>query len=86
MLLRNARSEDAQILIDFLHVTCGETRYLMKEPEKVHLTIEQEISFIEGHNKSDIIFLYLRLWMENMLVTVRLRLKLQAEDVCTGLV
>ena len=25
----------------------------MKEPEEVHLTIEQEISFIEGHNKSE---------------------------------
>lgn len=53
ILLRNARSEDAQILIDFLRVTCGETRYLMKEPEEVNLTIEQEISFIDGHNNSE---------------------------------
>ena len=53
ILLRNARPEDAPMLIEFLRVTCGETRYLMKEPEEVQLTIEQEISFIEEHNKSE---------------------------------
>lgn len=53
VLLRNARPEDAQTLIDFLRVACSETRYLMREPEEVNLTIEQEINFIEEHNRSE---------------------------------
>lgn len=40
--LRNAREEDAEILIDYLKQTCGETRFLVKEPEEITLTIEQE--------------------------------------------
>ena len=30
--LRNAREEDAEMLIDYLKQTCGETRFLVKEP------------------------------------------------------
>lgn len=52
VLLRNAENEDAQMLIDYLRVVCGETRFLMKEADEVNLTVEQEISFIEAHNKA----------------------------------
>lgn len=52
ILLRSAAAEDAQMLIDYLRTVCGETRFLMKEADEVNLTIEQEISFIEGHNRA----------------------------------
>lgn len=52
ILLRSAKTEDAQILIDYLRTVCGETRFLMKESDEVNLTVEQEISFIERHNRA----------------------------------
>lgn len=53
LLLRNADEEDAQMLLDYLKVTCGETRYLVKEPEEITLTLEQEKEFINNHNNSE---------------------------------
>ena len=47
--LRNAREEDAEMLIDYLKQTCGETRFLVKEPEEITLTIEQEKNFINNN-------------------------------------
>lgn len=52
ILLRSATAEDAQMLIDYLRTVCGETRFLMKEADEVNLTVEQEINFIEGHNRA----------------------------------
>lgn len=52
ILLRNAKNEDAQMMMDYLRTVCGETRFLMREADEVRLTAEQEISFIEGHNKA----------------------------------
>lgn len=52
ILLRSASAEDAQMLIDYLRTVCGETRFLMKECDEVDLTVEQEISFIEGLNRA----------------------------------
>lgn len=52
ILLRSAAAEDAQMMIDYLRTVCGETRFLMKEADEVNLTVEQEISFIEGHNRA----------------------------------
>lgn len=46
LLFRNATEEDAQMLIDYLKVTCGETRYLVKEPEEIKFTLEQEKSLL----------------------------------------
>lgn len=51
--LRNAREEDAEMLIDYLKQTCGETRFLVKEPEEITLTIEQEKNFIRNQNESE---------------------------------
>lgn len=53
ILLRNATEEDAQMLIDYLKVTCGETRYLVKEPEEITMTLEQEKQFINRNNESE---------------------------------
>lgn len=52
ILLRNAKNEDAQMLIDYLRIVCGETRFLMMEADEVKLTEEQEIKFIEEHNRA----------------------------------
>ena len=38
LVLRNPEEEDAQMLLDFLKITCGETRFLMKEPEEIVMT------------------------------------------------
>ena len=53
VLFRNATEEDAQILLDYLKVTCGETRYLVKEPHEITMTLEQEKEFINNSNDSD---------------------------------
>lgn len=53
ILLRNAKKEDAKMLIDFLKVVCSETRFLLREPEEIKFTLEQEEAFIENINKSE---------------------------------
>lgn len=52
LLLRNAKKEEAAMLLEYLKTTCKETRYLVKEPEEITLTLEQEVDFIESNNKS----------------------------------
>lgn len=53
LLLRNATEDDAEMLLDYLRVTCGETRFLVKEPEEITLTLEQEKEFINKNNDSE---------------------------------
>ena len=53
LILRCATKADAQMLLDYLKVTCAETRYLVKEPEEITLTLEQEKEFIEQKNESE---------------------------------
>ena len=45
--LRNAEEADAAALIDYLRITTAETPYLIREPEEVTITLEQEKSFIQ---------------------------------------
>lgn len=52
ILLRNAKKEDAQTMVDHLRTISGETRFLSREPGEIKFTAEQEISFIERHNNS----------------------------------
>lgn len=52
VLFRNAREEDAQMLLDYLKVVSGETRYLVKEPEEITMTLDQEKEFIKYNNES----------------------------------
>jgi len=48
VVLRSAQSSDAEALIEYLKVTTGETPYLIREPEEVTITLEQEKRFIES--------------------------------------
>lgn len=52
ILLRSARTDESQMLIDYLKTVTGETRYLMSEPDEVNYTIEEEEKFIEERNQS----------------------------------
>lgn len=48
VVLRNAETSDADDLIEYLKTSAGETRYLIREPDEVRLTHEQEESFIRN--------------------------------------
>ncbi|HKM34446.1 MAG TPA: GNAT family protein [Lachnospiraceae bacterium] len=52
LLLRNAKEEDAEMLLEYLKTTCGETRFLVKEPEEITLTLDDERQFINNQNSS----------------------------------
>ena len=47
-ILRNAELSDASDLIRYLKVTTEETPWLIREPEEVSLTEEQEREFIQN--------------------------------------
>jgi RimJ/RimL family protein N-acetyltransferase len=53
VVLRSADVSDAQALIDYLKITTGETPFLIREPEEVSITIEQERDFLDAKIKSD---------------------------------
>ena len=53
LILRNAKESEAAMLLEYLKTTCGETRYLVKEPEEITLTLEEEIACIEDQNSSE---------------------------------
>ena len=53
IVLRNATPEDAEDLITYLKVTTAETPYLIREPEEVIMTQEQETAFINNCLNSD---------------------------------
>ena len=46
-VIRSAQPEDAQTLIRYLKKTAGETPYLVREPEEITLTLEQEREWIQ---------------------------------------
>ena len=49
-VLRSARpKEDAAALIEYLKVTAGEPRFILREPEEVTLTVEREEKFLQGN-------------------------------------
>lgn len=52
IVLRSARPEEAQMLIDYLKTVTGETRFLMSEPDEINYTKEDEEKFINEHNQS----------------------------------
>lgn len=52
IVLRSAKAEEAQMLIDYLKKVTGETRFLMCEPDEVSYTLEEEEKFIKKHNES----------------------------------
>ncbi len=48
VILRNARPEDSAALIEYLKTTSAETPYLIREPEEITITEEQENQFIKA--------------------------------------
>jgi RimJ/RimL family protein N-acetyltransferase len=46
IVLRNAEESDAEDLIKYLRITTGETPFLIREPDEVKLTLEDEKRFI----------------------------------------
>ena len=48
VVLRNAELSDAEDLIRYLKITTAETPYLIREPEEVTLTVEQEKEFLQS--------------------------------------
>lgn len=53
VILRSAELSDAENLIRFLKVTASETPYLIREPDEIALTPEQEQDFIRKMMNSD---------------------------------
>lgn len=51
--LRSAEVSDAAALIAYLKTTAGETPYLIREPEEVTITTEQERAFIQSMEESE---------------------------------
>lgn len=52
IVLRSARSDEAQMLIDYLKTVTSETRFLMSEPDEIEYTQKEEEQFINEHNKA----------------------------------
>lgn len=53
VILRNAEEEDADALIRYLKVTTSETSFLIREPDEVKLTREQEENFIRNNIEAE---------------------------------
>lgn len=53
--LRSAgeNEEEAKMLVDYLKTVCGETRFLLVNPDEVKYTTEGELEFIKGMNQSE---------------------------------
>ena len=49
--LRNAEVSDAAEMIEYLKTICGETPYVIRDPDEINLTLEQEESILQ--NKID---------------------------------
>ena len=48
IILRNARPEDADDLVKYLKATSAETPYLIREPEEITITKENEEQFLQA--------------------------------------
>ena len=52
VILRNAEESDAEDLIQYLRVVSGETPFLVREPEEILFTTEQEQEFLREKKES----------------------------------
>lgn len=52
LVLRNPKKEDAKMLLDYMKTICGESSFLLKEPEEMTMTVEEEEKFIQRTNDS----------------------------------
>lgn len=53
IILRSAEEKDAEFLLDFLKITAAETPFLLREPDEIALSIEQEQDFIKAKKDSE---------------------------------
>lgn len=53
VIFRSAEKSDAESLLEYLRITASETPYLIREPEEINLSIEQEEMFIQGIGNSE---------------------------------
>ncbi len=53
LTLRSPVSDDAAMLIDYMKTTTSETDFLMRYPEEVTITVEEETQYINQVNNSD---------------------------------
>ena len=53
VLLRSAEEKDAEALIDYMKIIAAETPFLLREPDEISLTIEQEQAFIKAKKDSE---------------------------------
>lgn len=53
VILRNAEESDAVALIDYLKITADETPYLIREPDEITITLEQEKNFIQSKRDAE---------------------------------
>ena len=51
-LLRRPEESDAEILLDYLQATSAETPYMIREPEEVRTSIEEEAEFIRKNREN----------------------------------
>lgn len=50
-LLRLAEESDAEMLLEYLKATSGETPYMIREPEEVRTSVEEEVEFIRKNRE-----------------------------------
>lgn len=53
IIIRSAEEKDAQDLIDFLKIVSSETPFLIRDPDEVTLSVEQEKDFINAKKDSE---------------------------------
>ena len=53
VILRSARPEEAEMLLEYLKVVTGETRFLFCESDEVTMTPEDEKEFVNFHNNAE---------------------------------
>ncbi len=50
-LIRRPEESDAEMLLEYLKVTSGETPYMIREPEEVRTSAEEEVEFIRKNRE-----------------------------------
>ena len=53
VVFKSAAPDEAEELIEYLKRTCGETRFLLSEPEDIAYTVESEREFLSGYEQSE---------------------------------
>lgn len=53
IILRNAEEKDAENLINYLKIIAAETPFMIREPDEITLSIEQEQAFIRAKKDSE---------------------------------